>query len=89
MILRIEAIVAIVLLLVVLGGVIFVLRWLRNFNKSTADAPSCPPCRVYPEPEPAPQWRTPGKVLQYAGEFKALGFEEVGVTGEVAFDGTF
>src|SRR5882724_2091050 len=78
LILKIGAIVVILVLLLVFGGVVFVLRWLRKVMKSAADTPSCPPCRVYPEPEPAPQWRTPGKVLQYASEFKALGFEEIG-----------
>jgi hypothetical protein len=76
--LKIAAIVVIVILLLVFAGVAFVLRWLRKLIKSATDAPSCPPCRVNPEPEPAPQWRTPDKIQQYAGEFKALGFEEIG-----------
>ena len=77
--LKIAAIVVIVVLLLAFAGIALVLRWFRKIVKSAAtDAPACPPCRVHPEPEPEPQWRTPDKILQYASEFKALGFQEIG-----------
>ena len=79
MLLKIVAIVVIVVLLIAIAGIAFVIRWFRKLVKSAAnDAASCPPCRVNPEPEPSPQWITPGKVQQYAHEFKALGFQEIG-----------
>src|SRR3954453_14310477 len=79
LIIKFFALVAIVLFVVVVGRLAFVFRWLRKVAKSGVESSSsCPPCRVNPEAEPAPQWRTPGKVLQYAAEYKALGFDEIG-----------
>jgi len=75
LLLKIIAIVTLVVLIVVIAGVGFVIRLFRNAVRSAA---SSPPCRINPEPEPSPQWRTPGKMLQYANEFKALGFDEIG-----------
>src|SRR4051812_24881159 len=78
LILKIAAIIAVLAFLLVIAGVAFVLKWLRKVVKSGIEGASCPPCRVNPEREAAPQWRTPEKILQYASEFKALGFEEIG-----------
>jgi hypothetical protein len=77
--LKIVAIVTLTALILVGVGAALVVRWFRKIIKSAVnDGASCPPCRVNPEPEPSPQWRTPDKILQYANEFKALGFEEIG-----------
>src|SRR5881398_1656930 len=78
LLIKIVAIIAVVVLLLVVAGGMLLLRWLRRIIKGEVDAPSCPPCRVNPEPEAAPQWRSPDKVRQYACEFKALGFQEIG-----------
>ncbi len=78
LLIKIVAIVAVVVFLLVVAGGMLLLRWLRRIIKGKDEAPSCPPCRVNPEPEPTPQWRTPEKVQQYASEYKALGFQEIG-----------
>jgi hypothetical protein len=76
--LKIAVVLALLVMLLLVIGVAMVVRWVRKLVKSATDAPNCPPCRVNPEPEPSPQWRTPGKVQQFANEFQALGFEEIG-----------
>src|ERR1051325_3492622 len=64
--------------LIVAGAVFWFIRFIRRAVKDALDVPSCPPCRVNPEPEPSPQWRSPALIAQYGGELRALGFEDVG-----------
>src|SRR5215470_6471480 len=78
LLLKIAALVVIVLVLLGFAAVSLFLRWIRKVFKDASDGPSCPPSRVNPEPEANPQWRSAAKVNQFATEFKALGFEEIG-----------
>jgi hypothetical protein len=85
--LKIAVVAVLVVGLVLIGGGLLFVRWLRKVLKTASDAPTCPPCRVYPEPEPNPQWRTPDKMRRYATEFRAVGFEEVGAFTIPQMDG--
>jgi len=67
-----------IVVLVLVGGVIWFLRIVRRAVKEAANSPAGPPCRVNPEPEPNPQWRSPALVNQYADELRALGFVDAG-----------
>ncbi|MDB6058442.1 MAG: hypothetical protein JWO95_2286 [Verrucomicrobiales bacterium] len=78
LILKIAGVVAIVILLLLVAGLAFVIRWFRKIVKQATDQPGCPPCRVHPQPEPNPKWRDEVKMLQCASEFTALGFEKIG-----------
>lgn len=78
MLVKIVVIVVLLLVLFLFTAAVFFVRWIRRVLKAANHTPTCPPCRVYPEPEPNPQWRTPDKIRQYASEFRALGFAEVG-----------
>ena len=70
---------AVILAFACLGlGILWLLRKVRSFVKASAEAPGCPPCRVNPQPDPNPQWRSAAKIARYTEEFRALGFREVG-----------
>src|SRR5262245_2184019 len=72
--LKILGIIALVVILVA----IFAIRWFfRHMRGAIADALPVP-CRIHPEPEPNPQWRNASVIRQFADEFRALGFQEIG-----------
>ena len=74
LILKIIGVVVLVAAAVIVAGVI----WFWRAVRQTANPP-CPPCRVTLEPEEHPTWRNESQVMKYAAEFRAAGFEEVGV----------
>jgi hypothetical protein len=76
LILKIIGIIAIVVVVVVVLGAWWILRWFKSAIK--ADAETNPPCRVGLEPEPNPLWRSERKVLDYAGQFRAARFKDIG-----------
>ena len=76
LILKIIGIIAIVVVIVVVLGAWWIVRWFKNALK--ADAENNPPCRVSLEPEPNPLWRSERKVLDFAGQFRAAGFKDIG-----------
>jgi hypothetical protein len=78
MFLKLVVIVGLLLVVLLFAAAVFFMRWIRRVLKAANHKPSCPPCRVYPEPEPNPQWRSADKINRYASEYRALGFAEVG-----------
>ncbi len=76
--LKVFGIIGLAVFLLLIAGLVFLVRWLRKVIQSGVEESHSPPCRIYPEPEPNPQWRSPDKINRYAAEFRALGFQDVG-----------
>ncbi len=77
LLLKIIGIVALVIVVLVILGVLWLWRTFKAMIKSQADAH--PPCRVTLEPEDNPLWRSERTILDLASEFRAAGFEQIGV----------
>lgn len=75
LILKIIGVVALIVVAIVVVGVI----WFWRAVVKEAATPPFPPCRVNLEPEEHPTWRNEGQIMKYAAEFRAAGFEQVGV----------
>src|SRR5687767_7148423 len=75
LILKIIGVIALLVVAAVVGGVI----WFWRAVARAAAAQPYPPARVSLEPEEHPAWRNKSQVMKYAAEFRAAGFEEVGV----------
>lgn len=75
--------IGLVLLAVVALVILVIVGWfinvLKKAVKSAAESvAAAQPCRVTLKPESNPEWRTPDVINRYAGDLRAIGFEEVG-----------
>ena len=76
--LKIAAAAVLIIVVVVALGLYLVIRWFRRMAKKEAGAGGIPPCRVNPEPEPNPQWRSKEQIEEWSAQLRALGFEDAG-----------
>ncbi len=75
--LKIIGILAIVVVVIAAAAAFWFIRMVRKFIKAELESPGAPPCRVNPEVESSPAWRSLGIVNGFADEFRAAGFEEI------------
>lgn len=87
LILKIIGWVALVVVAIVVAGGVWFWRQLKAAAK--AEAMLFPPARVNLEPEENPAWRNEKQVLKLAAEFRALGFEQIGVFSLPEVGGTY
>lgn len=77
LLLKIIGVVAIVVVLALVFGAMWLWRMFKGMAKTEAEGH--PPCRITVEPEDNPVWRNEKQVLDYAAQLRAAGFEEIGV----------
>ena len=80
--LKIILITILVILIVIALGVWWLLRKFKSVLKvikeEMENKPMHPPCRVNPQVEPNPQWRSPAEIKKFTDEFLAHGFTSLG-----------
>ena len=76
LILKIVGVIALLVVAAVVAGVIWL--WRAAVREAAAATPY-PPARISLEREEHPVWRNESQVMKYAADFRAAGFEEIGV----------
>jgi len=72
--LKVLGIVTLAIVLVAIVAIRWLVRKLHGLVKENLPTP----CRIHPEPEPNPQWEHAGIVRDFAEQYRALGFQEIG-----------